>query len=77
MENIDILAENEKIQVQELFKNREKRFIIDVRPKLEYDMCALPDSINFPFVDIVKGRNLEQLHKIIDEHKDGMDGSCY
>ncbi|KAJ8939449.1 hypothetical protein NQ318_023075 [Aromia moschata] len=39
--------------------------VLDVRPKLEYEMCNIPGTINIPFVDIERGCDIDKLNSLL------------
>lgn len=69
VENIDILSTNEHVHVKDLFANNMDKIIIDVRPPIEYRMCRLPDTINVPYEDIVKGKRVQELEEFLQNKK--------
>lgn len=61
------MNENERLTVLELNKlvNEKQPFLmIDVRKKIEYDMCHLPFTINIQLSDL---KNEETLQKLIEK----------
>nr|CAI5855134.1 unnamed protein product [Callosobruchus analis] len=55
--NINLLVDEEQIDVRDFPKNWQKNVVIDVRPELEFNMCRLPDTVNFPYSVITKDCN--------------------
>ncbi|XP_025834798.1 adenylyltransferase and sulfurtransferase MOCS3 isoform X2 [Agrilus planipennis] len=62
--DIKILNSNDETDVKE-FNSITKKIVIDVRQEAEFQMCHLPNSINIPYKNIVKGINLEALNEIL------------
>jgi len=65
---LDLLKENERISVFDLNKLvvlNEPFLMIDVRKKVEYDMCHLPFSINIQLNDLKKEEIFNELMKKI------------
>ena len=57
--SVDILRPEERIQARE-YKNMKKRgLLIDVREKVQFDICSVEDSINVPF-STLQGNHLEE-----------------
>lgn len=46
----------ERITVEELHKSQ-YRTLIDVRPSVEFGICALADSVNVPFYPLMEGKS--------------------
>lgn len=65
--NIDILENKEHVNVEEFSKKLGKRLVLDVRPVIQFQMCGLPKSYNFPYDCIDKQENLEKLRHLIKE----------
>lgn len=64
---LNLLKENERISVLELkqFVSQNHPFLmIDVRKKVEYDMCHLPFSINIQLNDL---KNKETQNELIEQ----------
>lgn len=64
---LNLLKENERISVldlKELISQKHPFLIIDVRKKIEYDMCHLPTSTNIQLDDL---KNEETRSKLIDK----------
>lgn len=74
MIDIDILSSEENISVQDLKKVLvdKKTSVIDVRPEIEYQMCKLPNTINFPFSSIIKTKGFKELENKIQNHQNGL-----
>lgn len=61
-----ILNINERIHVQDyntILTNGTKHLLIDVRPKIQYEICSLSDSVHIP---------IEELENKIDQVKEMM-----
>lgn len=65
--NIDILENKEHVNVEEFSKKLGKRLVVDVRSVIQFQMCGLPKSYNFPYDCIDKQENLEKLRHLIKE----------
>lgn len=64
---MNLLKENERITVLDLNKlvsQKEPILIIDVRKKIEFDMCHLPFSINIQLSDL---KNEGTRNKLIEK----------
>lgn len=59
----------QRIDVTELKKSLNSSLIIDVRPKTQYEICALPNSINVPISDVRKMKSLSDCPNL----KEGSD----
>mmetsp|Transcript_19533 Transcript_19533/g.32015 ORF Transcript_19533/g.32015 Transcript_19533/m.32015 type:complete len:454 (-) Transcript_19533:620-1981(-) len=52
---IDLLDPRRRISVEDYKKIRDdktKHLLLDVRPRLQFDICSLPNSTNIPFADL-------------------------
>lgn len=67
MENINILDSKQEVDIQDFNRLAKEGVIIDVRPEIEYKMCKLPSTINFPYSRIEKGERLDELEKYLKE----------
>lgn len=68
---------DEKIDVKEFSKrlivdNRD--LVIDVRPELHFEICNLPNTINFPYDRIVKGEYDEKLKEEVSKRVENSKG---
>lgn len=55
-----------------------KGIVLDVRPELEFRMCKLPHTINFPLSKIEKNENLDYLKTCIEQTtSDGNKNGLY
>lgn len=64
---LNLLKDNERISVLELkqlVSQNHPFLMIDVRKKVEYDMCHLPFSINIQLNDL---KNKETLNELIEQ----------
>lgn len=68
MEDIDILNSNQHIGIKEFAELKIENLVLDVRPELEFRMCNLPGSINFPFSKIERHEEIERLEKILEKN---------
>ncbi|KAL1492130.1 hypothetical protein ABEB36_012619 [Hypothenemus hampei] len=64
--NIDIVDESSNVSVQELFKQLGKKIVIDVRPKVQFEMCHLTHTVNIPFDDIIKADGVLKIQQLIN-----------
>ncbi|VEN50255.1 unnamed protein product, partial [Callosobruchus maculatus] len=55
--NINLIEPEGQIDVKDFPKDLQKNVVIDVRPELEYKMCSLPGTVNFPYSVITKDCN--------------------
>ncbi|KAL3279397.1 hypothetical protein HHI36_016907 [Cryptolaemus montrouzieri] len=63
--DINILTEVENICVKELATLEKESVIIDVRPKIEYEICKLPNTINIPYTYFKDNKNSEDITKTL------------
>ncbi|XP_014481121.1 PREDICTED: adenylyltransferase and sulfurtransferase MOCS3 [Dinoponera quadriceps] len=67
--NLNLLEKEERVTVEEFDRivkdDSEPRVLIDVRSPEEYQICRLEDSINIPFTEIDKDRNLQRIRDSI------------
>lgn len=77
VENIDILRPDEKTDVKELSKHLitdNNDLVIDVRPEVQFEICNLPKTINFPYDRIVKGECDERLKEELSRMDENSKG---
>lgn len=67
MDNISILNNNQHVTIKEFNDIHTDNLVLDVRPDLEFQMCNLPGTVNFPYSKIEKQENFYQLKKILEE----------
>ncbi|KAK9711706.1 ThiF family [Popillia japonica] len=65
--DVDILRKDDHIPVKEL-SSKPETLLIDVRPTLEFAMCNLDNSYNFPYSYIKKGKDLDKLRKKLEDY---------
>lgn len=66
---LNLLKENERISVldlNQLISQNQSFLLVDVRKKIEYDMCHLPFSINIQLNDLKCEETQNELIKIIN-----------
>ncbi|CAF0902241.1 unnamed protein product [Brachionus calyciflorus] len=51
--NISILSDKKRINCSDYKNFTESHLLIDVRPKCQFNICSLPNSLNIPFDDFV------------------------
>lgn len=56
---------NESVSVECLLEKGDNCLLLDVRPKLEFLMCKLPNFINVPLADLEKRVNLDTLKELL------------
>lgn len=62
------------MSVQEL-NSKPETMLIDVRPCLEFAMCNLDSSYNFPYTYLKKGKDIEKLRKKLEDYStNGSEG---
>ncbi|CEP13740.1 hypothetical protein [Parasitella parasitica] len=64
----EILLANERISVQQyndIVQHNEDHLLVDVRPKVQYSICSLPNSINIPIDELEK--NLGQIQELRED----------
>lgn len=63
---LSILSSEERVSVSDYDKIHQKNnhHLIDVRSKIEFEMCHLPNSINIPFGDIEKNLHQDKIQKL-------------
>lgn len=49
----------QRVDVSDLKKNLGSSLVVDVRPKTQFEICALPNSINIPISDVRKMKSLD------------------
>lgn len=64
VENINIL-DMKNVDVQILKSLPPNSFVVDVRPEVEFSMYHLPDTVNIPYSEILKGSGVDDLRKEI------------
>lgn len=75
MIDVDILRKDDHIPVKEL-SSKPETLLIDVRPTLEFAMCNLDNSYNFPYSYIKKGKDLDKLRKKLEDYStNGNEGN--
>lgn len=65
-----ILRADERINVQqykEILDKGENHLLIDVRPKIQFGICSLPNSIHIPIEELEK--KLDQVKQVKQEKK--------
>ncbi|XP_044761027.1 adenylyltransferase and sulfurtransferase MOCS3 [Coccinella septempunctata] len=67
--DIDVLSNTQNINIQQYVSLGEDRIVIDVRPKIEYEFCKLPGTINIPYSYIINEKNLHDLTDVINSYK--------
>ncbi|CAH0552977.1 unnamed protein product [Brassicogethes aeneus] len=67
--NIDILKTNQNTDIKSIV-NAKNNIIIDVRPKIEYQMCRLPNTTNIPLNDLKKEKHLDKVKDILETSKE-------
>ncbi|EPB83779.1 hypothetical protein HMPREF1544_09463 [Mucor circinelloides 1006PhL] len=68
-----ILQAHERISVQQyndIIQQNQDHLLIDVRPKIQFGICSLPNSMNIPIDDLEKNLSL------IQEKQQDKDGMC-
>lgn len=65
VENICILEAADNVEVQVLKALPPNSLAVDVRSQIEFSMFSLPDTINIPYSEILKGEGLDVLKKEI------------
>lgn len=68
MDNISILNTDDHICIKEVMQDKSNNLILDVRPELEFKMCNLPGTVNFPFSKIEKQIEIDKLKNIIEDN---------
>ncbi|XP_023014512.2 ubiquitin-like activating enzyme 4 [Leptinotarsa decemlineata] len=63
--NIDVLESRQQLDVRDLSKIGNDGVLLDVRPELEFEMCSVPNSVNFPYTSILK--DLKPLRNFLEE----------
>lgn len=66
---LNLLKENERISVldlNQLVSQNQSFILVDVRKKIEYDMCHLPFSINIQLNDLKNEETRSELIKKIN-----------
>lgn len=62
--NIDVLSGDEHIDIEHFIKLPKNGNVIDVRPELEYEMCKLSNTVNVPYGELLKGRQMDKLERL-------------
>ncbi|CAH1964055.1 unnamed protein product [Acanthoscelides obtectus] len=62
--NIDIITFAEQTDVKDFPQDLQNNIVIDVRPELEYKMCSLPGTFNFPYSLIIK--DCDKVRKFVE-----------
>lgn len=73
---ISVLQEEQHIPIQEYAKSiykKKNHILLDVRPELQYDICAVQPSISAPLADI--DARIEELRALIEGTKDEESGN--
>uniref|UniRef100_A0A6P7GXD9 Adenylyltransferase and sulfurtransferase MOCS3 homolog n=1 Tax=Diabrotica virgifera virgifera TaxID=50390 RepID=A0A6P7GXD9_DIAVI len=52
--NINILDKEQEIDINKFCVLKERSVVIDVRPELEFKMCSLSHTLNYPYTKILK-----------------------
>lgn len=62
--------------MKEFIEIKADNLVLDVRPELEFEMCNIPGTINFPYSKIEKKEKCDFLNKLFNEnlskHKTGI-----
>ncbi|XP_044257909.1 adenylyltransferase and sulfurtransferase MOCS3 [Tribolium madens] len=71
--NINILESEENVTVEQLkgVLDENNNVVIDVRSELEFDMCRLPNTVNFPYSRIRDNKSLDELEGFIKRAAEG------
>ncbi|KAJ8970260.1 hypothetical protein NQ317_018122 [Molorchus minor] len=75
--NIDILEADEQVEAKEFSKIVSNALVLDVRPEVEYQMCSIPGTINFPYSDIEKGHRMEKLNDLLNDKLTEVEYNVY
>lgn len=67
--NIDIVEKSSNVSVNVLgVRNKIKTMlVVDVRPTIEFEMCHIENTLNFPYDDMKKSDKLTELRKILKQ----------
>lgn len=67
VENIAILNPDQHVGIQEFVHTKKDHLVLDVRPELEFKMCNIPGTINFPYSKIERQEDVNYLRHMFDE----------
>ncbi|XP_031702814.1 adenylyltransferase and sulfurtransferase MOCS3 [Anarrhichthys ocellatus] len=78
---LNLLSRDQRITVQDyksIMDNAEPHLLLDVRPRVEVDICHLPLSLNIPLSSLEerKSEHIQLLQERIGQLKRQMEGDC-
>ncbi|XP_075964360.1 adenylyltransferase and sulfurtransferase MOCS3 [Anarhichas minor] len=78
---VNLLSRDQRITVQDyksIMENAEPHLLLDVRPRVEVDICHLPLSLNIPLSSLEerKSEHIQLLQERIGQLKRQMEGDC-